>query len=54
MPACMHACLHACMHACMHAFMDKTLLEMMKATPSYPFSVISNYPEGGKAEDTIL
>jgi len=30
---------------------DKTLQAMMKNTPSYPYSVISNYPEGGTAED---
>ena len=31
---------------------DSTLVEMMKKTPSYPYSVISNYPPGGKPEDT--
>jgi len=28
---------------------DNTLVEMMKKTPSYPYSVISNYPESGMA-----
>ena len=29
---------------------DTSIVEMMKKTPSYPFSVISNYPPGGKPE----
>eukprot|EP00448_Togula_jolla_P036634 CAMPEP_0170626034 /NCGR_PEP_ID=MMETSP0224-20130122/31113_1 /TAXON_ID=285029 /ORGANISM="Togula jolla, Strain CCCM 725" /LENGTH=286 /DNA_ID=CAMNT_0010952721 /DNA_START=245 /DNA_END=1102 /DNA_ORIENTATION=+ len=30
---------------------DSTLVEMIKLTPTYPMSVISNYPESGQASD---
>lgn len=33
---------------------DTTLIEMMKKTPSYPYSVISNYPESGKASSNKI
>jgi hypothetical protein len=33
---------------------EKTLIDMMKNTPSYPQSVISTYPPEGKAEDVQL